>query len=107
MCGRSAAVPSPPQRRRSSQDAAASSSLAAESGPEAVFAPCATCGMSSPSLWATAICHSHDFLDANMAMDEVFTEALGRSVDADVAADAELWNAAWTLAKGARFFTNL
>ena len=51
--------------------------------------------------------YSHDFLDANMAMHEVFTEALGHSVDADVAADAELWNAAWALAKGARFFTNL
>lgn len=52
-------------------------------------------------------CASHDYIDANMAMHEAMTEVLGRGWDAGDFADdqplADLWNAAWTLAKKAGF----
>ena len=50
------------------------------------------------------VCASHDFCDANMAMDEAFTHALGRKpdvMDSDDGAegrDVALWNAAWAAA---------
>lgn len=49
------------------------------------------------------ICATHDFADANMIMDEAFTEATGRSIVPDEGeiseADSALWNEAWTIAK--------
>lgn len=45
------------------------------------------------------VCHSHDFCDANMAMDEAFTIVLRRHARPVEEADAELWNEAWNLAK--------
>jgi len=46
------------------------------------------------------ICHSHDFCDANMAMDQAFTEfAPEMKVDDVVAEDSvPVWNAAWDIA---------
>jgi hypothetical protein len=50
-------------------------------------------------------CASHDFCDANMAMDAAFSRALGREpdvMDRDDGAegpDVALWNAAWSTAK--------
>lgn len=47
-------------------------------------------------------CASHDFCDANMAMDEAFTKLMGRDLirdDGMSAPDLELVNAAWTYAK--------
>ena len=43
-------------------------------------------------------CASHDYLDANMVMDEAFTIIFGRDMDAASEDDAALWNAAWDLA---------
>lgn len=57
------------------------------------------------------VCHTHDFFDANEAMDAAFRRAFGRSchlpcdVDEGVCSQAEadadmaLWNAAWSQAK--------
>lgn len=45
------------------------------------------------------ICHSHDFCDANMAMDGAWVALFGESVDADDEEQAERWSAAWDLAK--------
>jgi hypothetical protein len=59
------------------------------------------------------VCHSHDFCDANMAMDAAFERAFGYSPlddeqrdEADggmSVANMELWNAAWDLAKDKGF----
>lgn len=57
------------------------------------------------------VCATHDFFDANEAMDAAFNRAFGRScrltsdveegrcTDAEMQADVDLWNAAWTQAK--------
>jgi hypothetical protein len=55
------------------------------------------------------VCHSHDFCDANMTMDDAF-ETLGFATFAD-SEDSEtlteqictVWNAAWSIAKSAEF----
>lgn len=58
-------------------------------------------------------CASHDFCDANMAMDEAFTKAMGREVEWDeengglTEADTALWNGAWAIAKRMNFDTVL
>lgn len=62
-------------------------------------------------------CSSHDFCDANMAMDEAFRVVLGRAIilpcdaiegdkeqEAIIDADSVLWNDAWKLAKVRGFF---
>jgi hypothetical protein len=49
--------------------------------------------------YAGTSCASHDFCDANMAMDEAFTELAGHEIDADNEADCALWNAAWSHAR--------
>jgi hypothetical protein len=53
------------------------------------------------------ICHSHDFIDANMVMAEAFEE-LGMP-DPDPREDevTDLWNTAWDIAKGSKFDPNL
>lgn len=48
-------------------------------------------------------CASHDYCDANMAMDAGIKTLFGRH--ADTRGDVELWNAAWTIAKTNNFFT--
>ncbi len=48
------------------------------------------------------ICHSHDFVDANMAMSEAFEELFGREPDTS-GPDTDIWNAAWDLAKSREF----
>lgn len=57
------------------------------------------------------VCATHDFFDANEAMDAAFRQAFGRGswlptdvedgkcTEADHEADVALWNAAWTVAK--------
>lgn len=45
-----------------------------------------------------AICHSHDFCDANEAMDEAWTSFGMPHVDAEDEAQAELWREAWEIA---------
>lgn len=57
-----------------------------------------------------AICHSHDFCDANMAMDQA-GKTLGLDLSSHVCAEiqsksgayTDLWNEAWSLAKYAEF----
>ena len=46
----------------------------------------------------SGVCHSHDFVDANITMAEAFRRAIGRDFDADSDADVALWNAAWEVA---------
>lgn len=41
------------------------------------------------------ICHSHDFLDSNMTMNEAFTAVMGREADLESRDDTVLWSTAW------------
>ncbi|RWX70431.1 hypothetical protein EN780_03285 [Mesorhizobium sp. M4B.F.Ca.ET.089.01.1.1] len=56
----------------------------------------------------SGVCHSHDYVDANMTMHEAFLETFGREPaflnDSEDTADLELWNDAWSIAKAADFF---
>lgn len=64
----------------------------------------------------TDACSSHDYCDANMAMDEAFRVVLARGVllpcdiegnkakEEEHARQTELWGSAWTLAKEKNFF---
>lgn len=49
-----------------------------------------------------SVCHSHDFCDANMAMQEA-AESFGLTFDAGSDECAALWNSAWDLAKKNNF----
>jgi hypothetical protein len=60
------------------------------------------------------ICYSHDYCDANMAMEEAFQRVLGRTAILDESATLKeredttaMWDAAWTLAKRRLFFHKL
>lgn len=48
------------------------------------------------------ICHSHDFCDANMPMQEAFERVMGRDIfnaEGTISdSDMTLWNSAWTYA---------
>jgi hypothetical protein len=50
------------------------------------------------------VCHTHDFMDANMPMSDAFVALTGHEVDGNDDADVDLWNAAWDIAKAAKFF---
>lgn len=50
------------------------------------------------------VCASHDFCDANMAMDESFLRVLFRNASTSSDHDIYLWNSAWTMAKTADFY---
>ena len=53
-------------------------------------------------------CHSHDFCDANMAMEQAFKDVTGRDPMPSEAgmsdADLDLWNAAWLVASTSDFY---
>lgn len=51
-----------------------------------------------------SICHSHDFCDANMAMDQAWKQTQGREVDMQSDEDLALWDAAWEIAKREGFW---
>ena len=56
------------------------------------------------SAYAGAACASHDFCDANMAMDAAFRQVMDRAPDVvgeglAVEMDCALWNDAWELAR--------
>lgn len=53
-----------------------------------------------------AICHSHDFIDANEVMADAFRQTFGREVDLQSDADGAIWNEAWRLAKESEFETD-
>lgn len=44
------------------------------------------------------VCHTHDFCDANMAMDPAFRKVVGRGSRSNWWKDANLWSAAWNIA---------
>lgn len=44
------------------------------------------------------ICHSHDFVDANMVMAMAFTAVTGTEVDVRSSSQSLLWNRSWTQA---------
>lgn len=46
-----------------------------------------------------AICHSHDYCDANVTMAEAFETVMGRPVDLQSDADGLLWSDAWEIAR--------
>lgn len=49
------------------------------------------------------VCATHDFCDANMAMEEAFVYVTGRVPNLRSEADAAAWNVAWLRAKNAEF----
>jgi hypothetical protein len=49
--------------------------------------------------YAKGCCASQDFCDANMAMDEAFTEIIGRPLDFGSDDDTAVWNEAWEIAR--------
>lgn len=57
----------------------------------------------------SGICHSHDFCDANMAMDEAFNNLGLESLPSEEEHPEEsakaiaLWNEAWAIAQAAQF----
>lgn len=57
---------------------------------------------------APDVCHSHDFCDANMLMNEAYCRIMGLSeddgFDANDPQQAALWNDAWALAKDRDFY---
>lgn len=48
-------------------------------------------------------CATHDYCDANMAMDEAFKASFGRPMDLGRDEDKDLWNRAWNVAKAVEF----
>ncbi len=42
------------------------------------------------------VCHSHDFVDANMIMDATFRDVFGHSSTADSNTDAQIIDTAWS-----------
>lgn len=48
-------------------------------------------------------CHSHDFCDSNMAMNEAFLALYGRDISIQSQKDTDLVNKAWTIAKNNKF----
>jgi hypothetical protein len=50
-----------------------------------------------------AVCASHDFCDANMAMYEAFENIMGHPIDTRKKADASVWDKAWNMAKASNF----
>lgn len=44
-------------------------------------------------------CASHNYCDANMAMDAAMRDVLGEAYDIESEDQQKLWNAAWTLAR--------
>lgn len=53
------------------------------------------------------VCHTHDFIDANVVMGGAFKEVVGRESEPASEVDAELWNDAWYLAKRRDFGTSV
>lgn len=53
--------------------------------------------------YAWPVCASHDFIDANMVMDDAFHDVMGRNLLPDEGGptdeDVKLWNDAWAMAR--------
>jgi hypothetical protein len=52
----------------------------------------------------SSCCHSHDFCDANMAMDDAFTKITGRELNLQSESDKETWSVSWEIAKTNKFY---
>ena len=52
------------------------------------------------------VCHSHDFRDANMVMLAAWEKLTGAEPDLDSCDYADAWNAAWDMARIARFYVD-
>lgn len=50
------------------------------------------------------VCHTHDYMDANMEMAQAFRDVFGIEVNTQLKEHAGLWNDAWTLAKCNEFW---
>lgn len=48
-------------------------------------------------------CATHDHCDANMLMDEAYTEIVGHEIDLQNQDETQLWSNAWDLSKGNNF----
>ena len=57
----------------------------------------------TPGYGPDAACASHDYIDANECMIAAFVAGVGREIDPDSQADADVTNAAWNMAKMAGF----
>jgi hypothetical protein len=51
------------------------------------------------SRYSGGACASHDFCDANMAMQEAFESVMEHICDGDNEVDCVIWNTAWELAR--------
>ena len=54
--------------------------------------------------WGNGCCPTHDFMDANMPMEEAFEKVMGRDIALQDDGDLSLWNAAWDWARNRMFF---
>lgn len=52
------------------------------------------------------VCHTHDFCDANVYMEEAFSRTFHYAPDVSSEEDAAVWNDAWNLAIEWRFSRN-
>ncbi|WP_127128008.1 hypothetical protein [Pseudoflavitalea rhizosphaerae] len=52
----------------------------------------------------SSFCASHQFCDANMAMNEAFRRVLQRDANVNCCKDTSIWNEAWDIAKKEHFF---
>lgn len=55
--------------------------------------------------YGAQLCASHDFCDANMAMQEAFIRLFKRTPDTNSELDSTLWNQAWYIAKEHAFYS--
>lgn len=51
----------------------------------------------------TGMCATHEFMDANMTMDEAWRKMFGHGINLDDAHQVGLWNAAWDVARKSKF----
>lgn len=56
--------------------------------------------------WNEGNCASHEFMDANVPMDDAFVMIVGRDLEVNNDWDQHLWNQAWVLAKDNKFYHN-
>lgn len=50
------------------------------------------------------VCHTHDYMDANMEMAQAFLDVFGIQADPQLEEHARLWNDAWALAQRNEFW---
>ena len=51
-----------------------------------------------------SVCHSHDFCDANMAMDAAYKKVMKKQINANDESQLVYWNTAWNIAKHHNFY---